>query len=109
MPRVDIVAIESWFDMRKRAERLQDEADKDFERLNMKSVVETLAARGFNPTERLVDIMPQLNVQQQAKVLQALAEMGQRELVAEKREIKHEGLGLLDILEAQSRKTGDDD
>lgn len=90
-------------DCRDRKKRDLDAATKEFEVLNMKSVVETLAARGFNPTDKLVDVLPELELPLQARVLQALAEMGQRELVAEKKEVKHEGtLTLLDVLEAAS-------
>jgi len=74
-----------------------------FENIDMESVVKTLERMGYNPTEKLVEQIDSLSPQQQAKINQALAEMGQRELVAEKKEIKHEGLGLLDVLEAQAR------
>lgn len=76
---------------------------KDFENIDMESVVNTLKRLGYNPTEALIDSLPNLNEVMKAKINQALAEMGQRELVAEKKEIKHEGLGLLDVLEAQAR------
>ena len=80
------------------------QSDEDlFENINMESVVKTLERMGYNPTEKLVEQIDSLSPQQQAKINQALAEMGQRELVAEKKEIKHEGLGLLDVLEAQAR------
>lgn len=79
-------------------------SDEDlFENINMESVVKTLERMGYNPTKRLVEGIDNLSPQQQAKINQALAEMAQRELVAEKKEIKHEGLGLLDVLEAQAR------
>lgn len=76
---------------------------QDFESLNMESVVKTLERMGYNPTEELVKDIDNLSQQQRAKVNQGLAEMAQRELVAERKEIKHEGLGLLDVLEAQAR------
>lgn len=76
---------------------------KDFENISMESVVNTLKRLGYNPTEALVESLPRLNDAMQAKINQALAEMGQRELVAERKEIKHEGISLLDVLEAQAR------
>lgn len=86
---------------RKTRERKQ--SYKDFEKIDMESVVNTLKRLGYNPTEALIDSLPNLNEAMKAKINQALAEMGQRELVAEKKEIKHEGISLLDVLEAQAR------
>lgn len=79
-------------------------SDEDFfENTNMESVVKTLERMGYNPTEELIKTIDNLSEPQRAKINQALAEMAQRELVAERKEIKHEGLGLLDVLEAQAR------
>lgn len=107
--RQDLGALYTAIAINNQSVRLQQKAkeaqsaDRDLEKLNMESVVKTLQRMGHNPTELLVKNMGKLNPQQQAKVNMSLAEMGQRELVAEKKEIKHEGLGLLDVLEAQAR------